>query len=90
MNIICVVYGFEKRYDDYHRMYRRCNSCNTKLALKHCFNTKDKILERMKNHYHNNKEIFSEEKKKRKCGITDLENQINTLTDKIKSTNSTS
>ena len=49
MNNICGVCGNEKRNDDYHRMYRRCDSCNTKHALKYCYNNKDKVLEKKRN-----------------------------------------
>ena len=72
MTKICVVCGNEKRYDDYHRMYRLCDLCNNKHALKQYFNMKDKRLEKMKNHHHNKKEFFSEQNKKRKIKITDL------------------
>ena len=48
MNKICGVYGYEKRYVDYHRMYRRCELCNTKQALKNYYNNKEKLLERRK------------------------------------------
>ena len=27
MNNICGVCGSEKRYNEYHRMYRRCDKC---------------------------------------------------------------
>ena len=33
MNNICSVCASEKRYDDYHRTYRRSDLCNTKHAL---------------------------------------------------------
>ena len=56
MNNICGVCGSEKRYNEYHRMYRRCDLCNTKHALKYYYNNKDKILEKKENFYHNNKE----------------------------------
>ena len=83
---ICGVCGSKKRHDDYHRMYRRCDLCNTKHALKFYFNNKDKILEKRKNYHHKNKEFFSEQNKKRKSKISDLENQIITLTEMLKNT----
>ena len=48
MNNICGVCGSEKRYNEYHRMYRRCDLCNTKHALKYYYNNRDKILEKRK------------------------------------------
>ena len=87
MSNICRVCGNEKRYDDYHRLYKPCDSCNTKRALKYYYNNKDKILERKKNYYHNNKELFSDQIKKRnsfyKNKINDLKNQISLLTEKL-------
>ena len=76
---LCGVCGSEKSYDDYHRMYRRCDLCKTKHALKYYYNKEENNLEK-KNHYHNNKEIFSEKDERRKGKISDLENQIKTLT----------
>ena len=90
MNSNCGVCGNEKIYDDYQRMYRRFDLCNTKHALKNYYNNKDKILEKKKNHYHIKKEFFSEQNKKRKSKISDLENQFNILTEISKSTESVS
>ena len=87
---ICGVCGNEKRYDEYHRKKRRCDLFNTKHALKNYHNNQDKILEKKKTYYHNNKEFFSEQIKERKNKKTDLENQINTFTEMIKSTISVS
>ena len=44
----------------------------------------------MKNHYHNNKEFFIEQNRKLKSKITDLENQIEKLTETMKSGTSVS
>ena len=38
------VRGNEKRYEGYHRMYRRCDFRNTKIVLKYYYNIKEKIL----------------------------------------------
>ena len=86
MKNICGVCGNEKRYDEYHRMYRRCDSCNTKHALKYYYNNKDKVLEKKRNFYHNNKEYYSKYNKNRISRITDLENQIKMLSEMIKTT----
>ena len=90
MNNICGVCGSEKRYNEYHRMYRRCDLCNTKHALKYYYNNKDKKLEKKKNFYHNNKEYYSEQNRKRNSKVTELENQIKTLTELVKNTVSVS
>ena len=87
MSNICQVCGNEKRYDEYHRLYKPCDSCNTKRALKYYYNNKDRILESKKNYHHNNKELFSDQIKKRnsfyKNEINDLKNQISLLTEKL-------
>ena len=70
-------------------MSRRCDSCFTKHALKYYCKNKDEVLEKKKSYYHNHrehKEYHSEQSNKRKSKISDLENQIKTLTEIIKST----
>ena len=84
MNNICGVCGNEKRYDEYHKLYRRCDSCNNRHALKYSYTNKDKILGRRKIFYHNNKEYFSKYNNKRLSRITDLENQVKQLTEMLK------
>ena len=74
MSNICRVCGGDKRYDDYHRLYKPCDSGNTKRALKFYYNDKDKILEKKKIYYHNNKEFLSAQNKNGKSKISDLEN----------------
>ena len=71
-------------------MYRRCDVCNSKHALKYYYNNRDKVLEKKRNFYHNNKEYFAKYDKTRKSRITDLENQIKQLTEMVKSTISVS
>ena len=84
MSNICRVCGSEKRYDEYHRLYKPCDSCNTKRAIKYYNNIKDKILEKKRNFYHNIKEYFDKNKKNRKSKISDLKNQTEQLTEMIK------
>ena len=48
MNNICGVGGNEKRYDDYHRLYRGCDLFKSKHALRHYYNIKDKVIEKKK------------------------------------------
>ena len=33
MSVICRVCGSEERYDEHHRLYKPCDSCNNKRAL---------------------------------------------------------
>ena len=80
MNNICCVCGNEKRYDVYHRLYRRFDLCNSKKTLKYYYNNKDKILEKKKNYYHKPEEYYSKKNIKRKLKTSDLENQIKQLT----------
>ena len=80
------VCGSEKRYNEYHRICEPCDSCNTKRAMKFYYDNEEKILEKKRYFYRNNKEYSAKFNKKRKCKISDLENQINTLTEMIKST----
>ena len=61
MSNICSVCGNEMRHEEYHRMYRRCDLCNTKHAIKYYYNKKDKILEQKENYHHNSKELFSQQ-----------------------------
>ena len=46
MSNICRVCGRQKRYDEYHKIYEPCDSCNTKRAIKYYYNSKDKMLEK--------------------------------------------
>ena len=59
MNNICGVCGNEKRYDEYHIICRRCDSCNNKHALKYYYNNKDKVLAKKRNFYHKNRLLNS-------------------------------
>ena len=90
MSNICRVCGNEKRYDEYHRLYKPCDSCNNKRAIKYYYNNKDRILEKKRNFYHNSKEYFAKYDKNRRSRISDLENQVKHLTEMIKSTVSVS
>ena len=56
MSIICPVSGSERRYDEYRRLYKPCDSSDTKQAEKHYHNNKDKTLEKKRNFFHNSKE----------------------------------
>ena len=56
----------EERCDEYHRLYKPSDSCNTRRALKYYNDEKDKILEKMKNFYIKKKENRNDNDKKRK------------------------
>ena len=64
MSNYCGVCGIEEKYDEYHRMYRRCDLCYTKHALECYYNSKDKKIENNKSYYHNKREFFSKQNKK--------------------------
>ena len=63
----------------------QCQTC-----IKYYSSKKDKVLEKKKTYYDNHKEYYSEQNKKRKSKISDLENQIKTLTELVKTTVSVS
>ena len=46
MSNVCQVCSSEKRYDEYHRLYKPCGSCNNKRAINFYYNIRDKILEK--------------------------------------------
>ena len=89
MKIICLVCGSEKRYYKDHRMFKRCDSFNTKHALNYYYNI-NKIGEKKKNYYQKNKEVFGQQNKKRRSKLSDLISRISTLTEMITSTLSVS
>ena len=90
MKNFCGVCGHEKRYAEVHRMYRRCDLCYNKHALKFYYNEKDYFLEKKKNYYHNDDEFFSEQNMKQKSKTPDLESRSNTLIKMLKTTISVS
>jgi len=85
MNNVCSICGNEKRYDDYHKMFRRCDFCNRKHALKYYYKNKDIVLEKRKINYDKqkistmNKERYS----KHKTEINLLKEQIDILTNRL-------
>ena len=83
MSNICRACGSEKRYDEYHKLYKPCDSCNSKRALTYYHNKKDERLDEKKYYYQNYKEFFREQNRKRINKITDLVNQINIITEMI-------
>ena len=83
MSSICGVCSTEKKYDIDRGMYKRCAPCNSKKVLKYYYNNKDIVLAKHKNYYQNNKERFREYNRKPVIKISDLQNQINQLTEML-------
>ena len=48
MEKICRKCNTERRYDEYHKLYKRCNKCNVRCSLKNYYAIKDKELEKRK------------------------------------------
>ena len=58
-NIVCNICDAE-----YHRLYKRCDVCNSRYSLE-SFNNKDRILQQRKEQNQLNKERISKMKKER-------------------------
>ena len=83
MSSICGVCSTGRKYDIDRGMYKRCAPCNSKKVLKYYYNNKDFVLAKHKNYYQNNKERFREYNRKRVIKMSDLQNQINQLTEML-------
>ena len=75
--------GTEKKYDYNRNIYKRCGPCNRKNVTRHYHNNKDICLERKKKYYQDNKEYLREYNRKRYTKIIDLQNQIKQLTEML-------
>ena len=85
----CRVCGHEREYDNYHRLYVACKKCASRRCAKHYPKNREKILEKGKLYRENNKDKLKQNRKTvslYKDDIQDLYNQINTLTEMMKST----
>ena len=84
---ICKKCNTEKIYDEYHRMYKRCATCNNNQSLKYYYKNKDRILERLKDQRQNDKERINNTNKERnskyKSEINALKEQIQILTNRL-------
>ena len=86
---ICRSCGHEREYDNYHRLYVACKKCASIRCAKHYQRKRERILERSKLY---REKIKDKLKRNRKTidtcteNIQDLYNQINTLTEMLKST----
>ena len=73
----------ERRYDEYQKLYKRCNKCNVRCCLKYYYANKDEELEKRKKYYHSNREkIINLEKSRRNIN----ENEIDELNKKVQAT----
>ena len=86
---ICSICNAVKRYDEYHERYKRCDVCNRNHSPKHYYKNKDRILERLKQHRENNKNLVINRSKDRnskyKKEINTLKDQIQLLTNRLDS-----
>ena len=85
---ICRVCGHERDYDNYHRLYVACKKCASTRSAEHYQKNREKILERSKLYRENNKDKLKRNRKTiDTCtdDIQDLYNQINMLTQMLKS-----
>ena len=90
---ICRVCGYEREYDNYHRLYVACKKCSGIRCAKYYQKNREKLLEKSRLYRENNKDKL---KRKRKTIGThtkdtrNLYNQVNMLTEMIKTTVSVS
>ena len=86
---ICRVCGHERESDNSHRLYVACKKCASTRSAKHYQKNREKILERSKIYRENDKDKLKRNRKTiDTCteNIQDLYNQVNTLTEMLKST----
>ena len=90
---ICCVCGHEREYDNYHRLYAACKKCASIRCAKSYQKNREKILERSRQYRENNKDRYKRNRKTIDTQTEDIQklyNQINTLTEMIKTTVSVS
>ena len=87
MEKICRICKTERRYDEYHKLYKRCDKFNVRCSLKYYYADKEKELEKGKKYYYNNREkIIDIEKNRReihKNEIDEVKNKIQELTNNM-------
>ena len=90
---ICLVCGYEREYDNYHRLYVACKKCSSIRCAKYYQKNREKLLEKSRLYRENNKDKLKRNRKNidtHREDIQDLYNQINMLTQMIKTTVSVS
>ena len=84
----CRVCGHEREYDNYHRLYVAFKKCASTRSAKHYQKNREKILERSNLFRENIKDKLKRNRKTIDTwtdDIQDLYNQINMLTQMVKS-----
>ena len=49
MEKICRICKTERRYDEYHKLFKRCDNCNVRSSLKYYYANKKKNWKKEKN-----------------------------------------
>ena len=89
---ICCVCGHEREYDTYHRLYVACKKCASIRCANYCQKNSEKILEGSRL-YRENKDRYKRNRKTIDTHTVDIQNvynQINMLTELMKTTVSVS
>ena len=92
-NKTCCKCGHEREYDNYHRLYVACKKCASIRCAKYYRKNREKILEKSRLYRENNKDKYKRNRKTIDTHTEDIQNlynQINMLTQMIKTTVSTS
>ena len=90
---ICCVCGHKREYDNYHRLYVTCIKNASIRCAKYYQKNREKILEKSRLYRENNKDKFKRNRKTIDTHTEDIQNlynQINMLTQMIKTTVSVS
>ena len=48
MEKFCRICSTERRYDENHKLYKRCDKCNVRCSLKYYYANKEKEVEKKK------------------------------------------
>ena len=83
------IYGHEKEYDTYHRLYKPCKVCASIRCSKYYQKNRSMILEKSRVYRENNKDKYKRNRKTIETNAEDIQNlynQINILTEMIKTT----
>ena len=62
-NKLCQVCGFERDYDDYHRLYAACKNCASTRCAKHYQKNREKKLEKTRFYRENNRKKIKQSRK---------------------------
>ena len=93
INKLYHICGHEKEYDTYHRLYKTGKKCASIRCAKYYQKNREKILERSSLYRENNKDKYKRNRKSIESNTEDIQNlynQINMLTQMIKTTVPTS